>query len=269
MISEFARNLRLLSSYRPSISLVASDLGIHRSQMNRYLAGGAVPRAPLMRRISDYFGVELHELMMPHTDFAELVSLRGIATDSTTRALRSHMNRIARFNDPRIRKLEGTFFEYYFSMSTPGMVLRSLIGFRFQDDLLTYRRLERIAPTGQISRRLYRYVGAAVMTGDRVFMHDYETGAGIELTQSVLCPDYSHRWNRLHGIKLGVAANSEHLPCAVRLVLERTPPRASLRANLRLCGLLPADSPELRPDILPMIENHSSGPYLFNAWNRG
>ena len=120
MISEFARNLRLLSSYRPSISLVASDLGIHRSQMNRYLAGGAVPRAPLMRRISDYFGVELHELMMPHTDFAELVSLRGIATDSTTRTLRSHMNRIARFNDPRIRKLEGTFFEYYFSMSRRG-----------------------------------------------------------------------------------------------------------------------------------------------------
>jgi transcriptional regulator with XRE-family HTH domain len=268
MIGDFARNLRLLCSYRPSISLVAADLGIHRSQINRYLTGGAMPRAPLMRRLGDYFGVEMHELVLPHPEFAELVNLRGIATDSTTRTLRSHMDRIARFNDPRIRKLEGTFFEYYFSMSTPGMVLRSLIGFKVQDDLLTYRRLERIAPTGQISQRVYRYVGAAVMTGDRIFMHDYETGAGIELTQTILVPDYSHRWNRLHGIKLGVAANSEHLPCAVRLVLERTPARASIGTNLRSCGLFAAQSADLPPDILPMIENKLSGPFLFNAWNR-
>lgn len=269
MTGDFPRNLRLVCSYRPSISVVASDLGIHRSQLNRYLAGGAIPRAPLMRRIADYFGVELHELMLPHESFSELVSLRGISADSTTRTLRSHMDRIARFSDPRIRKLEGTFFEYYFSMSTPGMVLRSLIGFGMQDDLLTYRRLERIAPLGQPSKRVYRYVGAAVMTGDRVFMHDYETGTGIELTQTVLCPDYSHRWNRLHGVKLGVAANSEHLPCAVRVVLERTPPRATVRANLLRCGLFAPDSADLPPEVLPMIDNRASGPHVFNAWSRG
>jgi hypothetical protein len=45
MIHEFPRNMRLLCSYRPSITLVASDLGIHRSQLNRYLAGGLAPRA--------------------------------------------------------------------------------------------------------------------------------------------------------------------------------------------------------------------------------
>ena len=269
MIRDFSQNMRLLCSYRPSITLVASDLGIHRSQLNRYLAGDAAPRAPLLRRIGDYFGVEVHELMMPHEDFAEIVSLRGIATDNSTRDLRKHLDQVIRFNDPRIRKLEGTFFEYYFSMSTPGMVLRSLIGFRVQGDLLTYRRLERIAPTGQSGRRVYRYVGAAVMTGDRIFMHDYETGAGIELTQTVLCPDYSHRWNSLHGVKLGVAANSEHLPCAVRVVLERTPPRASIRSNLRRCGLIAPDSAELPPDLLPMIENTAPGPYLFSAFNKG
>lgn len=269
MIRDFAQNMRLLCSYRPSITLVASDLGIHRSQLNRYLAGNAAPRAPLLRRIGDYFGVEVHELMMPHEDFAEIVSLRGIANDGSTRDLRKHLDQVIRFSDPRIRKLEGTFFEYYFSMSTPGMVLRSLIGFRFQDDLLTYRRLERIAPTGQISQRVYRYVGAAVMTGDRIFMHDYETGAGIELTQTILSPDYSHRWSRLHGVKLGVAANSEHLACAVRVVLERTPPRAATSANLRLCGLFAPDSSALPAGILPMIENATSGPHVFSAWNRG
>lgn len=269
MLGDFARNLRLLCGYRPSISLVAADLGIHRSQINRYLSGGAVPRVPLMRRIGDYFGVEVHELILPHADFTTLVALRGIGADSTMRNLRGHLDRVAQFNDPRIRKLEGTFFEYYFSMSTQGMVLRSLIGFAMEGDLLTYRRLERIAPTGQISERQYRYVGAAVMTGDRVFMHDYETGAGIELTQTVLVPDYSHRWNRLHGVKLGVAANSEHLPCAVRVVLERTPRRSSVRANLQRCGLFAPGDPGLPPDVMPMIDNRASGPFVFGAWHQG
>lgn len=265
MVRDFAQNLRLLCSYRPSITMVASDLGIHRSQLNRYLSGGAAPRAPLMRRIGDYFGVEAHELMMPHEDFAQLVSLRGIASDTATRDLRSHLDHVIRFSDPRIRKLEGTFFEYYFSMSTPGMVLRSLLGFRMQGDLLTYRRLERIGQAEQPSKRLYRYVGASVMMGDRIFMHDYETGAGIELTQTVLVPDYSHRWSRLHGVKLGVAANSEHLPCAVRVVLERVPPRATVRACLQLCGLFAPDSPDLPAGILAMIDNRPSGPTVFNA----
>jgi transcriptional regulator with XRE-family HTH domain len=268
MLGDFAQNMRLLCSYRPSISLVASDLGIHRSQLNRYLAGAAVPRAPLMRRIGDYFGVETHELVMPHDGFAELVSLRGIASDTSTRDLRSHLDRVVRFSDPRIRKLEGTFFEYYFSMSTPGMVLRSLLGFEMQGDLMTYRRLERIGQIGQPSKRLYRYVGASVMTGDRVFMQDYEVGAGIELTQTILVPDYSQRWSTLHGVKLGVAANSEHLPCAVRIVLERTPPRATVRSCLQRCGLFPPDSPDLPQAIVPMIENRQSGPSVFNAFSR-
>ncbi|MDM7931509.1 helix-turn-helix transcriptional regulator [Tabrizicola sp.] len=268
MLRDFSQNMRLLCSYRPSISMVASDLGIHRSQLNRYLAGTAIPRAPLMRRIGDYFGVEVHELMMPHEDFAELVSLRGIASDTSTRDLRSHLDRVIRFSDHRIRKLEGTFFEYYYSMSTPGLVLRSLLGFEMKGDLMTYRRLERIGPIGQPSRRQYRYVGASVMTGDRVFLQDYEVGAGIELTQTILVPDYSQRWSTLHGVKLGVAANSEHLPCAVRVVLERTPPRASVRASLQMCGLFAPDSPDLPNALLAMIDNRQSGPTVFNAFSR-
>lgn len=220
-----------------------------------------------MRRIADYFGVEMHELMLPNEQFSELVSLRGITADSTMRTLRSHLDRITRRNDPRIRKLEGTFFEYYYSMSTPGMVLRSLIGFEMQDEILTYKRLERIAPHDKASKRVFKYVGAAVLTGDRVFMHDYETAAGIELTQTVLCPDYSHRWKYLHGIKLGVALNTEHLPCASRVVLERTPPRASVRACLQECGLFSPESAALPRGILPMIDNRQSGPAVFNTVN--
>lgn len=50
-MDDFGPNLRLLCGYRPSISRVAQDLKINRSQLNRYLAGSSFPRGALMRRI--------------------------------------------------------------------------------------------------------------------------------------------------------------------------------------------------------------------------
>lgn len=265
MPSDFAQNLRLLCSYRPSITQVAADLGIHRSQMNRYLAGGALPRPPIMRRIANHFGLELHELMMPHHAFADIVDLRGIASDSAMRSIRSHLDRVMRYTEPRVRMLEGTFFEYYFSMSTPGMILRSLLGFQMTGQVMTYRRLERIGAATGPCARVERYAGAAVMTGYRVFMHDYETGTGVELTQTILCPDYSHRWNSLHGLKLGISSNRGHLPCAARVVIERTPAGASLTRNLRACGLFAPDSPDLPRHVVEAIDNRSAGTFVFEA----
>ena len=266
-MSNFATNLRLLCSYRPSISTVARDLGLNRSQLNRYLAGSSAPRAALLRQICDHFGVEDYEIGLPPPDFAAIVKVRGLASDSLTRTLRAHIDRIMARNDPRIFQLSGTFFEYYWSMSTPGMIIRSLVGFAPAGEHLFYRRLERIGDPKSAVTRHFRYQGVALMTGDRVFMNDYETGAGIEVTQTILYPDYSFRWRVLHGVKVGVSANRDHVPCAVRTYLERTPPGAKLVTNLRRVGLLSPDSPDLPEHIPPMIDNRQSGPFGFQAHN--
>ncbi len=268
MSADFAQNLRLLCSYRPSIAQVATDLGIHRSQLNRYLAGGAMPRPPILRRIADHFGLELHELLMPHHAFADIVDLRGIASDSTMRSIRSHLDRVLRYTEPRIRMLEGRFFEYYHSMSTPGKILRSLIGFQMTGKVMTYRRLERLGTPTAPCARVERYAGAAVMTGYRVFMHDYETGTGVELTQTILCPDYSHRWNSLHGLKLGISSNRGHLPCAARVVIERTPVGQSVTQCLRQCGFFDPDSPELPRHIVEAIHNVAPHGHVFEGMRR-
>ncbi|MCA9519637.1 MAG: hypothetical protein KC609_01630 [Myxococcales bacterium] len=105
------------------------------------------------------------------------------------------------------------------------------------------------------------------MTGDRVFLNDYEYSAGIEITQTVLYPDYSHRWTRLHRVKLADSANRDHVPCSVRTYLERTPPRMPLLACLRRCGLFGGDSPEIPEHVLPMIDNSYSGPHVFEAFS--
>lgn len=264
-MSDLPSNLRLLCSYRPSISVVARDLGLNRSQLNRYLAGSSLPRPPLLRRICDHFGVEEYEIHMPANDFAAIVKLRGLGSDQLSRTLRTHFDRIMARNDPRIFNLAGTFFEYYWSMSTPGKIIRGLVGFALEGEHLFYKRLERIGDPKNPTTRHFRYLGVALMTGDRVFMNDYETGAGIEVTQTILYPDYAFRWRVLHGVKVGVSANRDHVPSAVRTYLERTPARSNLMTNLRCVGLLDPDDPSLPSQLLPMIDNRPSGPFNFLA----
>lgn len=264
IMSDLSANLRLLCGYRPSISVVARELGVNRSQLNRYLSGASVPRLPLMRKICDHFGVEEHEIRLPQPDFAAIVKLRGLGSDGLSRTLRAHFDRIAARNDPRIFQLTGTFFEYYWSMSTPGKVIRALVGFSPEGEHLFHRRLERMGDPGGPVRRHFRYLGVALMTGDRVFMNDYETGAGIEVTQTILYPDYAFRWIVMHGVKCGVSANRDHVPCAV-VFLERTPPRANLMTNLRSVGLYAPDDPGLPGYVLPLIDNRASGPFVFSA----
>ena len=80
----FAKNLRILISYSKSISSISRDLRISRQQFTRYLAGKNLPSVRNMRKISDYFGVDETEILMPVEDFHKMISLnppRSVQTD--------------------------------------------------------------------------------------------------------------------------------------------------------------------------------------------
>lgn len=260
-----AANLRLLCSFKPSIAEVARALELHRSQLNKYLAGSSQPRPALLRRIGDHFGVEVHELLLPPDEFAALLGVRGGARPEGSRRLQAHLDRLLQEADPRGRQLVGSFFEVYQSMSTPGRLLRTLIVFTLQDGMVTYQRLERVGTPGARCRRHYRYQGIALMLGDRIMLTDYECSLRIELTQTLLYPDYSRSLNTLMGVKVGISANHQRTPCAARVLLERTPPGASLLANLRRCGLYGLDDDAIAPTVRQAVDNRVSGPHHFLA----
>lgn len=260
-----AANLRLLCSFKPSISDVARALDLNRSQLNKYLNGSSQPRPPLLRKIGDHFGVEVHELLMPPDEFAGLMGVRSAARPEGSRQLQAHIDRLLLEADPRGRQLVGSFFEHYLSMSMPGQVLRALIVFELQDNVVVYKRLERVgAPGGRCSRH-YRYQGVALMLGDRIMLTDYECNLRIEMTQTILYPDYARSLNTLLGVKVGISANHQRTPCAARVLLERTPPSAGLLANLRRCGLYALDDPAISPHIRQAVDNRVSGPHHFLA----
>ena len=79
----FAKNLRLLVSYSQSIASVSRDLQISRQQFTKYLRRENLPSVQNLRKISDYFGVEETEILMPVDDFRKLIALNPPRSAST------------------------------------------------------------------------------------------------------------------------------------------------------------------------------------------
>lgn len=61
----FGANLRLLAKQYRSISDLSRQLGINRTQFNRYLSGESFPRPDVLDRICDFFGVDARILLEP------------------------------------------------------------------------------------------------------------------------------------------------------------------------------------------------------------
>ncbi len=61
----FGANLRQLSDAYPSISDLSRQLGINRTQFNRYLAGESFPRPDVLARICHFFDVDARVLLEP------------------------------------------------------------------------------------------------------------------------------------------------------------------------------------------------------------
>lgn len=68
--SMFGANLRQLSQRSPSISALCRDLGINRTQFNRYLAGESFPRPDVLHKICAHFDVDARILLEPVASIA-------------------------------------------------------------------------------------------------------------------------------------------------------------------------------------------------------
>ncbi|WP_435105070.1 helix-turn-helix domain-containing protein [Arhodomonas sp. AD133] len=256
MHQDFAANLRLLCSYYRSIADVCRRLDINRPQFNRYLSGRYKPLAATMRRICDFFGVEEHEILLPHAEFKPLIRLRPQTNGE------AHAGSGPRIPETLIRqgcagmaRYLGAYFEYYRSMSRPERLLRTLVCLEQRGDTVVYQRTERMKPHAGGKPCHNRYLGTAFFLTDRIFMVDHESINGHEITQTILFPSFKSRVTRLSGLKLGVADNSARMPCSVRVLYERLDERTSARQALSRCGLLEPDSPDIAPEIRAAVRN--------------
>ncbi|SFS50618.1 hypothetical protein SAMN04488040_0675 [Sulfitobacter marinus] len=73
--SVFGENLRLLSKDQPSITALASALGINRTQFNRYLSGESFPRPDILARICAFFDVNARIMLEPLDEIVKPASV--------------------------------------------------------------------------------------------------------------------------------------------------------------------------------------------------
>lgn len=258
MNEDLSQNLRLLCSYYKSIAEVSRRLGISRPQFNRYLSGQYRPAANTLRRICDFFGVEEHEILLPHSQFQRLVQVRP-KPQSTVESLpeHAHLERLKQRGMAELEKYTGYYFEYYLSMSTPGKILRSLVCFQRKYDGVYYQRTERLIEIETAEEKVShcKYLGLAFFLTDRIFMMDYESITANEVTQTIMFPTFKSRVTRLHGLRLGVSASGERMPSSSRVLFEYLGAEVNIRRALRLCGLYDFESEEIDNSIRQEITN--------------
>jgi len=74
----FGANLRILARSFPSISELSRQLGINRTQFNRYLSGESFPRPDVLARMCKFFGVDARVLLEP-VESPDFTGFRGAA----------------------------------------------------------------------------------------------------------------------------------------------------------------------------------------------
>ncbi len=75
--SMFGANLRELSRNYPSISELSRQLGINRTQFNRYLSGESFPRPDVLARICSFFEVDARVLLEPVANITSTKDVMG------------------------------------------------------------------------------------------------------------------------------------------------------------------------------------------------
>lgn len=132
-----AANLRRLVKRHASVSAVCRDLGVNRTQFERYLQGQAVPNKATARLICDYFQIDEDEL------YREPIA--AAAKDSGQSSLRQTLyENMVRAPSPAIAS--GTYFTYFSIPDHPDLLMRSVTFVRRDAELVTFRRVTRWAP---------------------------------------------------------------------------------------------------------------------------
>ncbi len=257
MREDFSNNLRLVCSYYKSIAEVCRKIPINRSQFNKYLCGSSLPSKFILRRICDFFGVEEYEIFLPHQQFAQIIQVRPNSQQRPEQRLYGeHVDKLQDQSQGRFEDYLGYYFEIYYSMAFPGKILRNLVHFTSQGGATYYQRIERSKTDDGSARVCHsKYLGCAFFLSDRIFMVDYETLTGNELSQTILYPTFKNRINRLAGLRLGVSASDRREPACARVIYEYLGQRVDLRKALRLCGLYSANTYSIDSSVKQRIDN--------------
>ncbi len=255
MSNPLPSNLRHLVNSFGSISEFCRAVAINRQQFNKYLNGRSLPSPRNLRRICDQVGVSESDLFLPAAEFAARYSSPGRKDD--TSQLFSFIESAHRASTDLMKKYQGLYFKYYYSLSKPGLIRKSLLRISISERGALTKCVE--PAEGELTRlgiaSLCKYSGEALFIGDRLFILEYEYLSKKEISYSVHFPTYMSKAVLLPGLMLGVSASNRHEPAASRVLLTRLSGQYTLKEAMKSCGLFDPCSPEIDENIRDLIDN--------------
>ncbi len=253
---DYRANLQFCCDHYRSVSEVCRRLKVNRQQFNRYLAGAAVPSRHNHRRISDFFGLEEHELLMPREAFAATFAHRAAARQPPA-AIDRHaalLRDASRSGSRDLHEYRGFYFKYFYSYLGNARIKRELAHWHYDGDTLVSSVKQRFTgedEDGEASLRFATYRGLVGVCGDRLTTIDVQRGGTGEMSMMILYPK-RRLLRRLHGMTIWVSHGSARAIGAARVVMDFIGTEIDVRAAL---GTFDADDPSVPEPVRRAVAN--------------
>lgn len=257
--ANYRANLQFCCDHYRSVSEVCRRLNLNRQQFNRYLVGSAAPSRHNHRRISNFFGLEEHELLMPHEAFAETFARRTSAVQPLSALDRyaALLREASRSGSRNLHEYGGFYFKYFYSYLGNGRIKRELAHWRYDGDTLVSSVKQRFTgedEDGEASLRFATYHGLVGSLGDRLTTIDVQRGGSREMAMMILYPR-RRVLKQLHGMTIGVSHGSTRAVGAARVVMDFLGTQIDIRAALGALGTFDANDPSVPEAIRRGVKN--------------
>ena len=256
-IGNIGKNLRLLIGYSPSITQVCNEIKISRQQFSKYLSGRSSPRLNSMQRICDYFGLEEWELILPHSEFRQLIAIRPPENILNYRSYEDTFISELRTKSQSTKSLApflGYYYNHFIAKHKESMIQRSLVHLFEVESVVGTRTIERIVNANGAAD-VTKYDGIAYYSGHRLYISEQESFLKQTIWHTTLYATTTRREQFFSGLGLGnTTASVQDISCyrSIFQFLGRTVDKYDA---LKGCGLFKPNSSEIPAYIREHIEN--------------
>jgi transcriptional regulator with XRE-family HTH domain len=243
---DLPKNLRLLCSYGQSISAVCRQAGINRHQLKRYLGGSSSPSLHTLRRLCDFFGLEEHEILLPHAGLAALVRIRPPRLQRSRDRIAEFIAAVSEIPDLALARHYVGFYHVYFQPDRlVPEIHRALTRITLEDRCLITKTVERYPAGAAGLPKTVKYGGIAYPGGSRLTVIERRSNAPDSAFFTILYGADADELTFLSGISTGTSPDSRREIYSVRICWEYLGQEIDMRRALARCGQFPLDSPEI------------------------
>ncbi|RAZ91741.1 hypothetical protein DPM33_04400 [Mesorhizobium hawassense] len=210
-----------------------------------------------MRRITDFFGVDEFEILLPPEEFSQKVLPNQAAVVRPPTITPGFLPSPPETSQIFLAPYCGFYHVYFHTPVWSNHIVRALTRIHQVDGRTatrTFERLREVRARGQAGP-VQKFRGNVSQVVDRLCILEYETLVEELVSMTFLYPSHRHALRLLTGVMIGVASGGSRQPFASRVVYEFIGQKIDGRAGLGACGLFLPDDAAVPEEIRSRIRN--------------